>query len=198
MWEERYKGDDYLFGTAPARFLIERADRFAPGASLLSVAEGEGRNAVWLAERGLSVTGLEFAPSAVAKAQRLAAERGVSPTFVQTDVFAWDWHEGAFDMVLGVFIQFVAARERTALFARMARAVRPGGTIALHGYTPKQLEYRTGGPGQLENLYTPELLRGAFPGFTVQLCESYEAELSEGKAHAGVSALIDFFAQKPL
>ncbi len=197
MWEDRYKTDSYLFGTEPAAFLTQRADWFVPGTSVLSVAEGEGRNAVWLAEQGLTVTGLEYAPSAVEKASKLAKARDVSPEFVQSDVFAWDWPEAAFDIVMGIFIQFVGPDERQELFDLMVRAVKPGGLIVLHGYTPKQLDYRTGGPGKLENLYTEDVLRSELPGLTVELCETYDAELTEGAAHAGRSALIDFIARKP-
>jgi cyclopropane fatty-acyl-phospholipid synthase-like methyltransferase len=197
MWEDRYNRPDYLFGTRPAQFLTRRAEWFAPGTSLLSVAEGEGRNAVWLAQRGVQVTGIEYAPSAIAKANKLAAEASVAPTFLQADLFDWDWPEAAFDIVLGVFIQFVGADARADLFARMQRAVKPGGLVLLHGYTPKQLDYGTGGPKALENLYTEALLREAFDGWTLELCESYEAHLDEGDGHSGQSALIDFIARKP-
>ena len=197
MWEDRYNRPDYLFGTAPAQFLTRRADWVTPGATLLSVAEGEGRNAVWLAQQGVEVTGIEYAPSAIAKAKKLAAEAGVAPTFLQADLFDWDWPEEAFDIVLGVFIQFVGPEDRADLFARMRAAVKPGGLILLHGYTPKQLDYGTGGPKALENLYTEALLREAFDGWEILVCESYEAHLDEGAGHSGQSALIDLIARKP-
>ncbi len=197
MWEARYQSDDYLFGTEPAAMLTARANWFAPGQSVLSVADGEGRNSVHLAARGLDVTALEYAPSALAKARRLAEARGVTVAFVEADVLAHDWPEAAYDIVLGVFIQFVGPDERAQLFEGMARAVRPGGRIILHGYTPKQLDFGTGGPGRLENLYTPGILRAAFPGWQVDTCEAYEAHIEEGRGHSGMSALIDFAARKP-
>lgn len=197
MWEHRFATPEYVFGTEPASFLTQRADVFPAGASILSVAEGEGRNAVWLAAQGCQVTALEYAPSAIAKAHRLAAARGVTVDVIEADVRTHDWPTDAFDITLGVFIQFAGPDDRRAIFDGMARATRPGGRIALHGYTPKQLDYRTGGPGRLENLYTPEILTAAFPGWRVEVCEGYERVLDEGTGHSGRSALIDFVAVKP-
>ena len=197
MWEERFSTPDYVFGTAPAAFLLDHADLYTPGQSALCVADGEGRNSVWLAERGLDVTALEYAPSAVAKAAKLAEDKGVSLTHAQSDVFDWDWPEGFYDHVIGIFIQFVGPDGRARMFDRMQAAVKHGGFLSLHGYTPKQLEYGTGGPKAFENLYTPELLEGMFEGWEIYESRAYERELDEGKGHSGMSALIDFVARRP-
>ncbi|RFP89479.1 class I SAM-dependent methyltransferase [Rhodobacteraceae bacterium 63075] len=196
MWEDRYQTPDYVFGTAPADFMRRHARLFAPGARALSVADGEGRNAVFLAERGLHVTALEYAPSALAKARRLAESHGVTADFREVDVLSYDWPE-QYDLVLGVFIQFVGPAQRQRLFEGMKSAVNPGGLIALHGYTPKQLEYGTGGPPHAENMYTEDLLEAAFQGWEILENTSYEADIQEGKGHSGRSALIDFIARKP-
>lgn len=175
MWEARFATPDYVFGTAPAAFLPQHAAYLVHGARVLSVAEGEGRNAVWLAEQGLQVTGLEFAPSAIAKAHALAASRGVSVDMQAVNVLAQDWTAGraaGFDIVLGVFIQFAGPAEHARLFDAMARCTRPGGLIMLHGYTPAQLVHGTGGPRAVENLYTPDLLRAAFPGWNMLVCDA--------------------------
>lgn len=197
MWENRFSTDDYVFGTAPALFLPDHAAQFDPGQTVLSVADGEGRNAVWLAERGLQVTALEFAPSAVAKARKLAADRSVTLTHAEADVFDWDWPEAAFDHVIGIFIQFVGPEGRADMFDKMKGAVKSGGLVSLHGYTPKQLDYRTGGPGAEENMYTPERLADHFAGWEILENRPHEREVSEGKGHVGLSALIDFVARKP-
>ncbi|MDE2586228.1 MAG: class I SAM-dependent methyltransferase, partial [Betaproteobacteria bacterium] len=110
---------------------------------------------------------------------------------------AWEWPEAAYDLVVAMFIQFAGPAERDVLFAGMQRALKPGGHLLLHGYTPKQLEYRTGGPGAVENLYTPEMLRAAFSGLEIEELREYEADLAEGQAHRGISALIDLVARKP-
>ncbi|MBN9678261.1 SAM-dependent methyltransferase [Salipiger bermudensis] len=197
MWEERFNTEDYVFGRAPAAFLLAHAEWLTPGASALSVADGEGRNSVFLAQKGLSVTAWDGAPSAIAKARKLAQEAGVEVDYQVADLEAWDWPEAAYDLVLGVFIQFVGPEARARLFGRMVRVLRPGGVLMLHGYTPKQLDHGTGGPKALENLYTEALLREAFAGLEIRVLESYEAELDEGHGHKGVSALIDLVAVKP-
>ncbi len=112
MWEERFATPpDYVFGKSPARFLIEHESWFKPGQTALCVAEGEGRNSVFMAQQGMLVTALEFSPSALAKARALADERGVSVDFRQVDVLAQDF-EGEFDIVTGFFIQFTGPVER--------------------------------------------------------------------------------------
>lgn len=198
MWEDRFATPDYVFGTEPAAFLRDHAGLLRPGQTLLSVAEGEGRNAVFCAGLGLQVTGLEYAPSAIAKAHRLAAERGVVIEMRQADVLdpgvAWP---GPFDVVLGVFIQFAGPDQRAGLFAQMAAALRPGGLLMLHGYTPDQVGRGTGGPPSRDNMYTPALLTAAFAGWPVEVCRTYEHTLTEGRGHVGPSALIDFIAVKP-
>lgn len=197
MWEERYSTPDYVFGTAPAAFLTDHAELYASGQSALCVADGEGRNSVWLARRGLDVTALEYAPSAIAKARKLAEAHGVSLTHAQADVFDWDWPEAEFDHVVAIFIQFVGPEDRAVMMDRMKAAVKPGGLLTLHGYTPKQIDYGTGGPRAVENLYTTDLLAGLFQGWSIEENRSHERELDEGAGHSGMSALIDFVARKP-
>ncbi|HJW02642.1 MAG TPA: class I SAM-dependent methyltransferase [Azospira sp.] len=199
FWSERFRaaGDDYLFGTAPTRFLALHEFLLGVGNSVLSVADGEGRNSVWLAEQGLQVTAVEISPVAVEKARRLAMGRGAPVQFIVADMLAWEWPEAAYDLVVAMFIQFAGPAEREVLFAGMQRALKPGGRLLLHGYTPKQLEYRTGGPGAVENLYTSEMLRAAFSGLEIEELREYEADLAEGQAHRGRSALIDLVARKP-
>ncbi|MDQ2092638.1 SAM-dependent methyltransferase [Rhodalgimonas zhirmunskyi] len=199
MWETRFQTPDYVFGKAPARFLPDHADYLTPGLSALSVADGEGRNSVYLARQGLTVTALEFAPSAIAKARALAREHDVEVDLHKADVIADPFPvKGPFDITLGIFIQFVGPKERAALFDKMAQTTAPGGLLMLHGYTPKQLDYGTGGPRALENLYTPDLLAGAFSGWEILENRPHERDLDEGKGHSGRSALIDFIARKPL
>jgi len=200
FWSARYRdaGDDYLFGTAPNAFLSAQAGRFTAGMSVLAVADGEGRNSVWLAEQGCAVTATEISPVALAKAAKLARARQVAVDFIEADLLRWDWPLAAFDAVVGIFIQFVGPLEREILFARMRAAVKPGGLLLLHGYTPKQLEYRTGGPSALENLYTPEMLRQAFADWPCLTLREHEDEIREGRGHAGRAALIDLVVRRPL
>jgi len=196
MWEQRFATDDYVFGKAPAQFLVEQSSYLTPNATALSVADGEGRNSVFMAQQGMQVDALEFAPSALRKAKTLAQERGVSVSFQQADVLKHDWPK-TYDLVAGIFIQFVGPEDRKHLFDGMKASVKPGGLILLHGYTPKQLEHGTGGPPFAENMYTEEGLRTDFEGWDILRCHAYEREVEEGRGHVGLSALIDFVARKP-
>lgn len=197
MWNERFARPGYLFGTEPALFVREQAARLAPGSQVLSVAEGEGRNAVWLAGQGHRVTAFEQSPNALAKAHALAQERGVEVAFHEADIFEWDWQARDYDAVFGVFIQFVGPDERARIFDGLKTATRPGGRVFLHGYTPRQLEYGTGGPPHAQNMYTPELLEDAFGDWQIERLEAYDREIDEGAGHSGRSALIDLIARKP-
>ena len=198
FWSDRYRatGEDFLFGTEPNRFLASQTALLVRGQRALSIADGEGRNAVWLARQGLQVTATELSPVALDKAAKLAAAEGVLVDFVHADALNWTYPEADFDLVVGIFIQFAAPAERDALFADMKRTLRPGGRVLLQGYTPKQLEYRTGGPSAVENLYTAALLRESFADFDIELLTEYEDVLDEGLAHRGQSALIGMIARK--
>ena len=99
---------------------------------------------------------------------------------------------------MAIFIQFADPTFRSEIFEGMKQALKPGGTILLHGYTPKQIEYGTGGPGILENLYTEDMLRDAFGDMSITELSAYDAEIQEGPGHSGISALIDLVATKPV
>lgn len=195
-WNARYAGDAYLFGTEPAAFVRNRAALIPPAARVLCVADGEGRNSVHLARLGHAVTAFDLSPAAVAKARRLAAGEGVAVDFHVATIEGWDW-SWQVDAVVAIFIQFVGPDARAALFADLARAIRPGGLLLLHGYAPRQVGYGTGGPPRAENMYTRGLLHDAFAGWEVLASADYDATITEGRGHSGLSGLIDFVARKP-
>ena len=198
MWEERYaSNDDYLFGREPAQFLRENPGWLQPGQRGLAVADGEGRNSVYMAERGLEMTAFDMSQTAVERARALARERGVAVDFNLSDWQGWDWDAPGYDLVAAIFVQFMGLDERPAQFANLKSAVRPGGVLLLHGYRPEQLEFGTGGPPFKENMYTPELLSQTFGDWEVQRLAAYERDVQEGRGHSGKSALIDLIARKP-
>ncbi len=196
MWDKRYAEPGYLFGTEPAVFLAREAGVIAPGARVLCLADGEGRNSVYLAGLGLAVVAMEASGVALGKARDLAKLRGVTVDFRQSGIEDWDWDQ-PFEAVVGVFIQFAPPAMRKAIHQGIARAVVPGGLVLLHGYAPRQIGYGTGGPRVVENLYTLDGLRADFPDWQVLRAEDYDADLAEGSRHVGKSALIDFIARKP-
>ena len=196
-WDARYARADYLFGTEPNRFLERSRPLLREGGRVLCVADGEGRNSVWLAGQGFQVDAFDPSGVAVAKARRLAAERGVTVGFAVADADAWDWPVAAYDAVAAIFIQFAPPQMRRRIFAHIARALRPGGTLLLEGYRVEQLAYGTGGPPVASQLYTEAQLREELPGLTLDAVLSYDAVVDEGPVHSGMSALIDVVARRP-
>jgi len=196
-WEGRYAAAEYVFGTEPNYFLKKCKPLLPKSGRVLAVADGEGRNGVWLAEQGLDVVSIDFSPAAQAKARALAEKRGVSLTIEQADVHNWAYPEAAFDVVVEIFTQFSAPAERPKKWAGMRRALKSGGLLIVEGYTPKQIEYGTGGPRQAEHLYTRAMLEEAFGDFADVVIVQEELEIWEGDGHGGMSAVIGLTARKP-
>lgn len=197
MWEDRYKSTpDYLFGKAPAQFLLDNPGWINAGENVLVVADGEGRNSAHIAGQGAKVTAFDLSETAVGRAKSLAAEQGVKIHASQSDWDDWDW-ENTYDLVVAIFIQFVGPGERGKQFANLKSAVRPGGRLMLHGYRPEQIELGTGGPPSADNMYTEEILGKYFGNWQIERLASYERDVQEGRGHSGKSALIDLIARKP-
>jgi len=196
-WNKRFARDDFLFGEEPNAFLRAQAHRLRPGNSVLCVADGEGRNSVWLAEQGVAATAFDFAPNAVEKARRLAQRRGVKANHQLGDTYSWPWAAAQYDAVVAIFIQFLPPGERDRVFAGMQSAVKPGGLFLLEGYRPEQVDYATGGPPRREHMYTREWLEHIFLGWNILALNAYDTVIREGQAHNGMSALIDLVARKP-
>ncbi len=195
-WETRFATPGYLFGTEPNTFLKNQVHLLKRGWKALSVADGEGRNGVWLAEQGLDVQAFDFSPKAVAKARELARQRGAKLKTEVADIFTWKWSTAEFDVIAAIFFQFVGPEARDGVFTEIKKALKPGGLLLMEGYQPRQLEYGTGGPPNVSNLWTRDLLERAFSDFSsIQIIEE-DRELAEGSHHVGMSALIDFVGRK--
>ena len=139
-WEARYSAPDYIFGKAPNYFLAKCKPLLPTSGRVLAVADGEGRNSVWLAEQGLDVHAIDFSPTAQDKARALAREHGVNVIFELADVHNWAYPDAAYDVVCEIFTQFSAPAERALKWAGMRKALKPGGLLIIQGYTPKQLD----------------------------------------------------------
>ena len=196
FWDARFDTDTYIFGTEPNVFLASHKALFKPGMRVLAVADGEGRNGVWLAQQGCEVVSVDISQLGLEKARKLAARRNVAINFQCADLMRWEWPREAFDAVVCIFIQFAAPAERKTLFGGFWSALKPGGVLLLEGYGVKQLQYNSGGPGKLENLYTQDMLREAFANWEIDTLREYEAVLDEGPKHSGMAALVDMVARK--
>jgi SAM-dependent methyltransferase len=197
FWNARYATEDYIFGTEPNAFLTSRAALIQPGMRALAIADGEGRNGVWLAEQGAQVHTVDFSAAALEKARKLAGERGVTLDIEQADLLGWDWPQAAYDLVAAIFIQFAPPPGRDRIIDGIRRCLKPGGVLILQGYTPKQIEFATGGPPSAANMYTAKLLRDWFGDWEILHLREHESFISEGSHHHGMSALIDLVARKP-
>jgi cyclopropane fatty-acyl-phospholipid synthase-like methyltransferase len=195
-WRQRYMAPGYLFGTEPNAFLKLQAHLLQKGQTALAIADGEGRNGVFLAEQGLDVLSLDFSDVAQDKARALAKSRGVSLRTEQVDMTAWNWTLETFDVVVGIFIQFAKPAQRAAMFAGIKKTLKVGGLLLLQGYGLKQLDYKTGGPSEPERLYTRALLEESFGDFSSLDISEHDSVIKEGDHHVGLSSLVDLVARK--
>ena len=201
MWDERYQGADYMFGKEPSQALLRHQELLHQNGTTLAVADGEGRNSVWLASQGFNVHAMDSSMVGIEKAQRLAADRLdagalANLTFAFGDIYDYEWEEQSYDNLVAIFIQFAPPEAWDKLFSGLKAALRTGGCLIVHGYTPEQIAYGTGGPSNGAHLYTKDMLADAFSDMDIIINEAYEAVLDEGPGHSGQSALIDFVAYK--
>jgi SAM-dependent methyltransferase len=198
FWNERFDKAEFIFGKEPNQYLLEKTGQYLkPNQRVLSIADGEGRNGVWLAKQGMQVVAFDASDVALAKAKHFAKDNQVVVEYIFSDTDSFTWHTNTYDAVIGIFIQFADPTMRARIFQKTYEALRPGGIFILQGYTPKQLEYKTGGPSLIEHLYTEALIRDLVKDFNILELQSYERELSEGPRHSGMSALLGLVAQKP-
>lgn len=195
FWDAKYAGADYFYGTEANAWLRAQAAQLQPGLRALAIADGEGRNSVWLAERGLIVTAVDVSPRALAKSAALARTRGVAVELVEADLRAWRWPEERFDVAVAIFAHFPPELRR-AIHGRLLRALRLGGTVILEAYSPYQRIYQTGGPADLDLLYTAYRLEQDFAGAEILHLEETITELAEGVGHRGTSAVTRLLARR--
>jgi SAM-dependent methyltransferase len=195
MWNERYSEAFASYGTEPNEFLREVADRI-PDGPVLCLAEGEGRNAVFLAGRGHAVTAVDLSDVGLANAAKLAQERGVEITTVVADLASYDPGEERWAGIVSIWAH-LPSPVRARLHAACVRALRPGGAFVLEAYTPRQLERPgRGGPPVVELLMTAEALREELAPLRIERCAEIDREVSEGRYHQGPSATVQVLAFK--
>lgn len=196
IWNALFDGSDYLFGTEPNEYLVEKRNYLGSSRKVLLVADGEGRNSVWCAQQGMEVDAFDLSEKAIAKAKKLAGEKGVTVNYVVSGIDDWIWEDNGYHAVIVIFAQFATPNMRSRLFANCIRTLKPGGILIIQGYTPKQLEYGTGGPTKVEHLYTEKMLSDSFQMMDILELKCYDAFIHEGARHTGMSALIGMVARK--
>ena len=197
FWNQRFNKEEFIFGKEPNEYLALQARNYLkPNHKVLCIADGEGRNGVWLATQGMQVVGFDASDIALKKAKQFAKDNQVEVDYSFSDTDSFDWQENAYDAVIGIFIQFADPQMRERIFQQTHKTLKPGGIFILQGYTPKQLEYKTGGPSLIEHLYTEQMIRDLAKEFQILDLRCYEKELNEGARHAGMSALLGLVAKK--
>jgi SAM-dependent methyltransferase len=194
-WDARYSEPGYAYGTAPNDFLREMAGRIPPG-PVLCLAEGEGRNAVFLAELGHAVTAVDASAVGLAKAATLARARAVGLETVHADLADFAIKEGAWAGIVSVFAHLPPAL-RTRLHSAVVRGLRPGGVYLLEAYTPQQLAFGTGGPADAQLLMTADALRRELAGLELEICREVERDVVEGRFHSGRAAVVQVLGRRP-
>ena len=195
-WEQRFDIDSYIFGEEPNEYLRSQLKLLKPG-NVLSIADGEGRNSVWLAKKDFEVDAFDFSSNAIRKAQRLADANNVIVNFHNSDWQSFNWKKNHYDNIVGIFFQFAGPEDRLKIFNHIDASLKPGGVVVLQGYSTAQMKFNTGGPGKLEHLYDEKILVTAFKHYELLDIRTYESEIHEGTSHKGMSGLIGFVAKKP-
>ena len=197
FWNKRFDKEEFIFGKEPNEYLVLQAETYLKSnQKVLCIADGEGRNGVWLAKQGMQVVGFDVSDIALQKAKQFAIDNQVEIAYSLSDTDGFDWQENTYDAVIGIFIQFAEPQMRARIFKQVYKALKPGGILILQGYTLKQLEYKTGGPSLKDHLYTENIIRELAKEFQILDLRCYEQELNEGARHAGISALLGLVARK--
>lgn len=195
FWNERYNNEEYAYGTAPNDFLQENIHHFPPQSRILSLAEGEGRNAVFLASKGFDVSAVDQSEVGQAKALKLAGTQGLAIQYQIGDLNDYDMGASKWDGIISISAHTPSAVRKRVLSAVKA-ALKPGGIFLLEGYNAEQLNYGTGGPKDKDMLFSLDELKAAFSGFTILRAENLIRDISEGSYHSGKSSVVQFIARK--
>lgn len=195
MWDERYSSEEYIYGKDPNNFLANAVGKIPKG-KVLCVAEGEGRNAVFLAEQGYQVVAVDSSAVGLEKARQLAQERGVSIETIVSDLAHFDIEPDSWDGVVSIFAH-VPPQVRKELHKKIVNGLHSGGTLILEAYRPDQLKYKTGGPPTAEFMMTLEGLEEELKGLNFDYGVELDRDVVEGKFHTGKGAVVQFIGIKP-
>jgi SAM-dependent methyltransferase len=193
-WDERYAGGGWAFGTEPNDFLRQEAHRI-PSGRVLCLGEGEGRNSTFLAEQGYEVVGVDQSQVGMDKAQSLAQERGVFVETVVTSIEDFDLTEEEWEGIVSIFFH-VPPELRKTVHRSVVHGLAAGGVLVLEAFTPRQLEFSTGGPPDLERLVSLDTLKQELEGLDFLVAQELEREVHEGRMHTGRSSVVQLVGVK--
>lgn len=193
-WDERYAGAEYHFGTQPNQFLVECAAHLKPG-KVLSLGEGEGRNAIYLAKRGYEVTAVDFSAVGNAKAQKLAQLNAVTLTTITADLNDYVIEPGAWDLIMCFFCH-MPQDEREPLHRRVAAGLKRGGAYVYEVFSPRQLDFNSGGPTTLENLVSLAQARRELAGLELRIGREVVRRREENDPESEAMAVLQVLGLK--
>ena len=194
MWDERYSADEYAYGKEPNDFLREHAS-LLPAGRVLCLAEGEGRNAVYLAQLGYQVVAVDSSSAGLKKAQRLADECEVTIETLQADLDSFDFGQEQWQGIVSIFCHLPPATRRK-VHSQVLTGLKSGGILLLEAYTPRQLEFKTGGPAVAEMTMTADSLSSELKGMDFLELNELDREVHEGIYHHGTGAVVQLIARK--
>jgi SAM-dependent methyltransferase len=194
MWDERYSGEEFAYGTAPNEFLAANFGSIPKG-KVLSIAEGEGRNAVFLAKQGYAVTAVDGSLVGLQKAKKLADENGVEVEFIHADLADHDLGENKWDGIVSIFVPLPSSL-RAQLYKKLEAALKPNGVFLIEAYTPDQIKHGTGGGNSPDTMQSKASLTRELPGLKFTHLLELEREVIEGTYHTGIGSVVQAIAVK--
>ncbi len=196
MWDERYSAETYAYGKTPNDFLVEKV-RWIPNGKVLSLAEGEGRNAVFLAKQGYAVTAVDASLVGLNKARKLAEENDVVVEFIQADLADYDLGENKWDGIVSIFCPLPASL-RKELYKKVIAGLKQNGVFLLEAYTPDQLKHGTGGGNSVDTMQSEKSLRVELAGLKFKHLTELERDVIEGIYHTGIGSVVQAIATKEI
>ena len=195
FWDARYRDNPDAYGEEPNAYLIQKSKLFNSGMKILAVGEGEGRNALWLSEKGYKVWMVDYSKVGLMKANERARSRNLDLKLICADLAIWPWPSRYFEVVFAIFLHLPPAI-RSRIHDSMLQSLKPGGIIIMQNFHTDQLQYGSGGPKSLEMLYTADMLRSDFQNTRILDLDETVVTLHEGPFHEGAAAVINLAMQK--
>ena len=195
LWDQRFEHPEPAYGAEPSLFLVEQADGFQPGQSVLVPADGEGRNGLWLARRGLHVTCVDISRIGLTKIRKVAEREQLALETMEQDLLTWTWPQARFDHIVSIYFH-IASEHRSRLHHAMGNALVPGGHLLLEGFHRDQLGRDSGGPRDPAMLFDETMLRGDFASMEIKILRRDDIILDEGRLHRGPAVLMRMLARR--
>jgi 2-polyprenyl-3-methyl-5-hydroxy-6-metoxy-1,4-benzoquinol methylase len=195
LWDQRYTQDNYAYGRQPNEFLLNQIQQLPKG-KVLSLAEGQGRNAIYLAQQGFNVTAVDASAVAMHQTEEFAQLSGVSVTTITTDLAAYLIEANNWDAILSIYCH-LPSNLRKAIHRQVVKGLRPGGVFLLESFTPQQIQHQTGGPKNADMLASLSELKEELQGLVFIIAQELERDVQEGLHHTGIAAVVQVLAIKP-